>query len=110
VVSVLRSVLRSVADGGLTDAEVARGKGQLRGGLVLGLEDTGSRMLRIGKAELNYGRHLTVDEQLARIDAVTPRDVAALAAELLRGQVCGAIVGPYASPDELPAQLHELVA
>ena len=32
----------------------ARGKGQLRGGLVLGLEDSGSRMSRIGKAELVY--------------------------------------------------------
>jgi predicted Zn-dependent peptidase len=110
VVSVLRAVLRSVADSGLTDAEIARGKGQLRGGLVLGLEDTGSRMVRIGKAELNYGTHLTVDEQLARIDAVTAEDVASLAAELLCHPVSGAIVGPYAHPDDLPAELHEVVA
>jgi len=110
VVAVLRDVLRSVADGGLTDAEIARGKGQLRGGLVLGLEDTGSRMVRIGKAELNYGAHLTVDEQLACIDEVTAEDVATLAAELLRRPMSGAIVGPYAHADDLPAELREVMA
>ena len=109
VVTVLRTVLGEVAAGGLTAAEVARGKGQLRGGLVLGLEDTGSRMVRIGKAELNYGAHLTVDEQLAKIDAVTAEDVAALAAELLRRRVSGAVVGPYAHADDLPAELHEVI-
>ncbi|HVV24234.1 MAG TPA: pitrilysin family protein, partial [Pseudonocardiaceae bacterium] len=81
---VLRTVLDDVAANGLTDAEVARGKGQLRGGLVLGLEDSGSRMSRIGKGELNYADHLTVEETLSRIDAVTAEDVADLAAELLR--------------------------
>ena len=48
VVSVINSVLREVASGGLTPAEVARAQGNLRGGLVLGLEDTPSRMNRIG--------------------------------------------------------------
>jgi len=110
VISVLRTVLREVAEGGLTDAEIARGKGQLRGGLVLGLEDTGSRMVRIGKAELNYGEHLSVDEQLARIDAVTGDDVAALAAELLRRRVSAALVGPYAHADDLPAELHQVIS
>jgi predicted Zn-dependent peptidase len=110
VVAVLRGVLRSVAGGGLTGAEIARGKGQLRGGLVLGLEDTGSRMVRIGKSELNYGAHLTVDEQLAMIDAVTADDVAALAAQLLRRPASAAVVGPYAHADELPAELHEVIA
>ena len=40
---------------GITEDELERGKGQLRGALVLGLEDTGSRMSRIGKSELVYG-------------------------------------------------------
>ena len=65
-----------MAEHGITDEEVARGKGQLRGGLVLGLEDTGSRMSRIGKGELVYGEVLSVDEVLARIDAVTPDECA----------------------------------
>ena len=42
----------------------ARGKGMLKGSLVLGLEDTGSRMSRLGKGELLYDELLSVDELL----------------------------------------------
>ena len=106
VTGVLRTVLADVAANGLTDAEVARGKGQLKGGLVLGLEDSGSRMSRIGKGELNYADHLTVESTLARIDAVTEEDVAELAGELLRRPFATAVVGPYAHRDDLPAELQ----
>ena len=54
VLGVVRAELAKVADDGITEEELERGKGQLRGGLVLGLEDSGSRMSRIGKAELVY--------------------------------------------------------
>ena len=52
---------------------------------MLGLEDTGSRMSRIGKAELFHGELLGVDEVLARIDAVTLDDVHTVAADLFGG-------------------------
>jgi predicted Zn-dependent peptidase len=106
VAEVIRRVLGEVAADGLTDAEVARGRGQLRGGLVLGLEDTSSRMSRIGKSELNYGRHLSVEQILERIDAVTAEDVADLAGELLRRPLTTAVVGPYADASELPEELR----
>ncbi|WP_026066117.1 M16 family metallopeptidase [Actinoalloteichus spitiensis] len=109
VVRVVRSVLADVAEGGLSDAEVARGRGQLRGGLVLGLEDSGSRMSRLGKGELNYGTYLPVSDELAMIDAVRVEDVSALAAELLRRPLSVAVVGPYSHPDELPAEVHEVI-
>lgn len=113
VAGVIREVLDSVAADGLSDAEVARAKGQLRGGLVLGLEDTSSRMSRIGKNELNYARYLGVDDTIARIDAVTTEDVCALARTLLRrpgGVSSAAVVGPYAHADDLPDDLHEVIA
>ena len=72
VLDLCRTELASVGDGGITVEELERGKGQLRGSLVLGLEDTGSRMSRLGKSELVYGELMSVDEILARIDAVTP--------------------------------------
>ncbi|MGH3519458.1 MAG: M16 family metallopeptidase [Haloechinothrix sp.] len=113
VARVIREVLGDVADNGLTDAEVARAKGQLRGGLVLGLEDTASRMTRIGKNELNFGRYLSVDDTIARIDAVTSTEVADLAGVLLArpGGICSAaVVGPYAHLEDLPDDLPEVVA
>jgi predicted Zn-dependent peptidase len=113
VASVLRDVLGQVGKEGFTDAEVARAKGQLRGGLVLGLEDTASRMSRIGKQELNFGVYQSVDETVARIDAVTTEDVYDLARSLFRtpgGVSVAAVVGPYAHQDDLPADLHEVIA
>jgi predicted Zn-dependent peptidase len=99
VVAIMRSVLDSVASAGLTAEEVERGKGQLRGGMVLGLEDSGSRMSRIGKAELSYGDVLGVDELLARIDAVDVDQVNQLAADLLGRPRCLTVVGPFGDHD-----------
>lgn len=110
VAAVVREVLHSVARDGLCAAELARGKGQLRGGLVLGLEDPASRMTRIGKSELNHGEHCTVEESLEQIDEVTGDQVSALARELLRRPVTVAVVGPYAHPEDLPHEIAQLIA
>jgi predicted Zn-dependent peptidase len=115
VTAVVRDVLSEVAAHGLTDAEVVRAKGQLRGGLVLGLEDTASRMSRIGKNELNYGTYLGVPDTIARIDAVSTGEVADLARTLLGGGgrvgvSAAVVVGPYAHDDDLPNDLHEVIA
>lgn len=110
VCGVLRDVVADVAARGLTEEEIARAKGQLRGGLILGLEDTASMMSRIGKNELNYGRYYSLDETVARIEAVTVADVADLAAELLRDVHAAAVVGPYARTGDLPAELREVMA
>jgi predicted Zn-dependent peptidase len=99
VVSIMSAVLDSMASGGLTADEVERGKGQLAGAMVLGLEDSSSRMSRIGKAELCYGDVLGVDDLLGQIDAVTPAEVNELAAELAGQQRCLTVVGPFGEHD-----------
>jgi predicted Zn-dependent peptidase len=110
VASVAGDVLSSIARDGISDAELARGKGQLRGGLVLGLEDPGSRMSRIGKAELHHGEHCTVEEALEQIDEVSTDQVGALARELLRRPITAAVVGPYACAEDLPDEITQLIA
>ena len=95
VLAICREELDKVAAAGITFEELERGKGQLRGSMVLGLEDTGSRMSRIGKAELVYGELLSVDDVLARIEAVTLDDVAAVAGDLLAVRPTLAVVGPF---------------
>lgn len=108
VVAVVRDVLGEVAADGLTEAEVVRAQGALRGGLVLGCEDTASRMNRLGRAELDHGRQRSLADSLARIDAVTPGEIAALAADLLAQPLTAAVVGPYADVDDLPVALRDL--
>lgn len=95
VIGLITAELDAVAGGALTPAEIERGKGQMRGGLVLGLEDSGSRMSRIGKSELVYADVLGLDDLLARVDAVSAQDVADVAAELLNRPRCLTVVGPF---------------
>jgi predicted Zn-dependent peptidase len=100
VVELCRAELDRVVRHGLTAEELARGQGQLRGGLLLGLEDTGARMTRLGKAELLHGELLGVDEIVRRIDRVSLDDVAAVAADVLTGPLSLGAVGPVGG-DEL---------
>jgi predicted Zn-dependent peptidase len=99
VLSLVREELARVAADGLDAGEVTRSKGQLKGGLVLGLEDTGSRMSRLGKSELSYGEYLSVRAVLDRLDAVDEAQVRAVAAELFAQEMCLAVVGPYRESD-----------
>jgi predicted Zn-dependent peptidase len=95
VLAICREEVEKVTSHGITAEELERGKGQLRGSLVLGLEDTGSRMSRIGKAELVYGDLLSVDHIIERINQVSLDDVSAVAAEVLTATPTLAVVGPF---------------
>jgi predicted Zn-dependent peptidase len=95
VLAICREEVEKVTSHGITAEELERGKGQLRGSLVLGLEDTGSRMSRIGKAELVYGDLLSVDHIIERINGVSLEDVSAVAAEVLTATPTLAVVGPF---------------
>ncbi|TYP82681.1 M16 family metallopeptidase [Blastococcus xanthinilyticus] len=99
VLRLIREELGRVAVDGLTSEEVARARGQLKGGLVLGLEDTGSRMSRLGKSELSYGEYVPVRDVLGRIEAVDEAQVRSVAAELFGQDTCLAVVGPYRESD-----------
>jgi predicted Zn-dependent peptidase len=99
VLRLVRAELARVAAEGLTAEEVARARGQLKGGMVLGLEDTGSRMSRLGKSELSFGEYLSVREVLDRLDAVSEDEVRAVAAHLFSQETCLAVVGPYRESD-----------
>jgi predicted Zn-dependent peptidase len=95
VLAICRDEIAKVVSGGLTGAELERGKGQLRGSMVLGLEDPSSRMSRLGKSELVYPRLEPVDDILASIEAVTHDDVRAVAADILAKPKVLAVVGPF---------------
>ncbi|KKC04991.1 M16 family metallopeptidase [Mycobacterium nebraskense] len=109
VMQVTNEVLESVARDGITEAECRIAKGSLRGGLVLGLEDSSSRMSRLGRNELNYGEHRSIEHTLRKIDQVTVEEVNAVAHRLLNQPYGAAILGPYASKRSLPQQLRAMV-
>ncbi|MGZ4511761.1 MAG: M16 family metallopeptidase [Mycobacterium sp.] len=110
VMQVTNGVLESVARDGITEAECRIAKGSLRGGLVLGLEDSSSRMSRLGRNELNYGEHRSIEHTLRQINQVTVEEVNAVAHRLLGQPYGAAILGPYASKRSLPQQLRAMVS
>ncbi len=105
VLAVVKTTINDVLINGITDDELRRGKGQLKGGLVLGLEDTGARMTRIAKAELVTGELPGVDEALSRIEAVTLQDVSEVARELFSQKPTLAVVGPLRGAGRFSATL-----
>ncbi|SNT05463.1 Predicted Zn-dependent peptidase [Micrococcales bacterium KH10] len=74
--------------------ELLRAQGQLTGGLVLGIEDTASRMSRLGRAEISLGELYSIDESLAAIRSVTAAQIQELGAELAAAARSRVVVGP----------------
>lgn len=108
VLRICRDELDKVATEGLTDEEIRRAIGQLSGSTVLGLEDTGALMNRIGKSELCWGTQMSVSDMLARIGEVTPDDVRAVARDVLAQRPSLSVIGPL--KEKQAARLDEAVA
>ncbi|MBF6045630.1 insulinase family protein [Streptomyces sp. NRRL B-1677] len=108
VLKICRDELDKVASEGLPDEEISRAVGQLAGSTVLGLEDTGALMNRIGKSELCWGDQMSVDDMLARIAAVTPDEVREVARDVLGQRPSLSVIGPL--KDKQAARLHEAVS
>lgn len=83
---------------GINDSELERGKEQLKGSLILGLESSGSRMNRMGKNELLVGRHYSLDELVERIEAVTADEVREVTEMMFSRPFAVALVGSSDQP------------
>ncbi|MEJ1180137.1 pitrilysin family protein [Pseudarthrobacter sp. NPDC055928] len=95
VLDLLGAELDKLAEGGISDDELRKAVGQLCGGIVLALEDTGSRMSRLGRAELVSGEYQDIDETLRLIKSVTAEEVQDLAKELAAAPRTVTVVGPF---------------
>ena len=93
VAELMMSEFRRLADEGISEEELARARGQLSGASALALEDSDTRMSRLGRSELTLGEFADLDETLRRIDVVTAEDVRALATELVDRPLSIAAVG-----------------
>jgi predicted Zn-dependent peptidase len=108
VTRLMVEVLAGVASDGITEEECRIAKGSLRGGLVLGLEDSASRMNRIGRSELNYGAYRSISTSLERIAQTTVEDVNAVARQVLSNKFGAAVLGPYRAKRALPRELRSI--
>ncbi len=85
---------------GISQRELEDTRDQLKGSMLLGMENVAARMSRMAKNEMYYGRQVTIDEILTKLDAVERDDVMRVA-ELYFRKPCSVLVGlgPVASLD-----------
>jgi predicted Zn-dependent peptidase len=93
VLKVSLDIIGEMIAKGMTQSELRKGKEQLKGSLILSLESTSSRMNRMGKNELMLGKHFTLDETLARIEAVEMEQIDSLIKQLFANPFALAMVG-----------------
>lgn len=109
-VALALEILRDLGRDGVTADELAMVKEQVKGGLLLSLEDTWSVASRNGAHLLRYGHVIPVEQVVAEVEAVTAADVQRVARRLMRRDALHlAVIGPYTSEDrqELEALLAE---
>lgn len=95
VVTLIQDEMARIAERGLGSDEIGRAKEHIKGNLLLSLESSGNRMMRLGRSELNVGRHVPPSEIAARIDAVTKEEVDSLARALFtRSGTALTVYGP----------------
>ncbi len=83
VVEVIQKELACVTREGLGPDELARAKNQMKGNMLLGLETSDSRMSRLAKSVIYFGRDVPVEEVAFGIDAVNHDDIMRVARRLL---------------------------
>jgi predicted Zn-dependent peptidase len=100
--------LKKMTDG-VTPAELSRAKAQLRAGLLMTLESPLARAGQMARHILVYGRPLTLEETVGKVDAVENADLIALAEAMLSSSPTLAAIGRLnglPAVDDIAAQMH----
>ncbi len=89
-----------LANDGISERELEDTRDQLKGSMLLGMENVAARMSRMAKNEMYYGRQVPISEILEKLDAVTRDDVARMADTYFRKQKSVLVgLGPVSSLD-----------
>ncbi|MDW8146623.1 MAG: pitrilysin family protein [Roseiflexaceae bacterium] len=88
--------LRHVRDEGITADELAQVKEQVKGGILLSLEDTWAIASRNGSHQLRYGCVIPIEQVVAEVETVSREDVLRVAQRVLRNEhLHVAVIGPH---------------
>ena len=84
VVELIMKEFRDLKANAVPPEELRRAKDHLKGSLMLSLESTTARMSNLARQEMYFGKFFSLDEIAARIERVTPEEVAEIANEFFR--------------------------
>lgn len=82
----IQMVIHSLGKNGVSEREIENVREQVKGGFLLGLESTESRMYRNGNNELLFERHRTADEVVAQINNVERKNVQDMASLIFNNE------------------------
>jgi predicted Zn-dependent peptidase len=91
-IDMVHKEFKSLAAHRVSADELNRTKSQIKGTMMLGLENTSSRMMRLGSGELYFERHVTLDAVLKKVDAVRAADIQRVANDILERRRFSTIV------------------
>ena len=94
----------------MSSAEVERARVQLKAGLLMGLESPSSRAERLARLLAIYDRVPSLDEAIAKIDAVTCQDVREFAANMNMARSAMVLYGPISKAPDLASLRKALAA
>jgi predicted Zn-dependent peptidase len=94
----------------VTAAELNRARAQLKAGLLMSLESTGSRCEQVARQWQIFGRIIPASETVAKIEAVTEQDIREVAAKIFRTRPTLATLGPIAQVPRLSKIIDRLAA
>jgi predicted Zn-dependent peptidase len=94
----------------VTAAELNRARAQLKAGLLMSLESTGSRCEQVARQWQIFGRIIPAAETVAKIEAVTEQDIRDVAAKIFRTRPTLATLGPIKQVPRLSKIIDRLAA
>jgi predicted Zn-dependent peptidase len=95
VLDLVVEELKTIKREPVLEAELRRSKDHLKGSLMLGLENTASRMSHLARQEIYFDRQFSLDETLEGIEGVTADALARVAQELFSaGALAATVLGP----------------
>jgi predicted Zn-dependent peptidase len=112
VVTVTAQELRKVKDGDITQEELSRVKEQLRVSIAMSFESVSTRMSKLARSEIYYGRMLSDEEIFDMITSITLDDLSKAANDLFKGpHFVFSALGPFTAKKskDLEKRISEIV-
>jgi predicted Zn-dependent peptidase len=95
VLGVINNEVRRMKHGDISEADVEAAKEHLVGGILLGAENTDTRMMRLAKNEYIFGKNFSYEELVEELEKVTIDEVITVVGETFQeGKVSLATLGP----------------
>ncbi|AXA36472.1 peptidase, M16 family [Candidatus Sumerlaea chitinivorans] len=95
VIHICLEQVKKLYTEGVTTEEVESARQQIKSSIILGMENSSTRMARLAECEIFFGEYLPVDDVIARLNAITPEDVQATAEKYLKDRpISFASIGP----------------